>query len=415
MAVSWLMGHMQFVAPRLSGGMLNNTIKMHLVLHIGKDILNFGVPENVNSAYAESARIPISKETTKNTQKLPKTFTLQMARRYVENLAIHRRHGMINTKREHIPNRGVNGSAGTCGKGKLYCIWNDSDGTTHCRWKSSCNRKTNPSESWVNIDNQVIDSHVTHCLPHLLSGIIPCQTAYTEPEGQLYRAHPKYQDGPWFDHAWINWPTHMALFPARIKAFVDLSHIQIPTTVSFPESKQELRINPGLHAVIQSYVIAPNTLLEPTNTKVNRNIIKHYHLLRLSCDRKPILYLIHVKFIMAPTVCVSDIKSNHKSTPDFDTPQDWPFIFMCLWQKEWGDKWEDFIHQQYSQAHDTGSDGGESDDEAPTIVMQILVHELIIKVNNQYPVVHNSQPVSLQTLRVYIFFYTTTVEPLDVI
>ncbi len=44
-------------------------------------------------------------------------------------------------------------------------------------------------------------------------------------------------------------PTNTALFPARIKAlsFVDLSHIQIPTAVSFPE-------------FIQSYVIAPNTL-----------------------------------------------------------------------------------------------------------------------------------------------------------
>jgi hypothetical protein len=247
---------MQFVAPRLSGGMLNNTIKMHLVLHNGEDILNFGVPENVNSAYAESAHIPISKETTKNTQKRPKTFTLQMAHRYVENLAIHRGHGMIDTKHAHILHSSLNDSAGHRSKGKLYHIWNDSNGMTHCRWKSSCHRKKNPSESWVNSYKQVIDSLATHCLPHLTSGIIPCQTEYTDTKGQLYRAHPTYQDAPWFDHAWIKWPTYTALFPARIKAFVDLSHFQIPTTVSFPESQQDLRINPGLHAIIQSYVIA---------------------------------------------------------------------------------------------------------------------------------------------------------------
>ena len=366
MAVSWLMGHMQFVAPCLSGGMLNNTIKMHLVLHIAEDILNFGVPENVNSAYAESAHIPISKETTKDTQKRPKTFTLQMACRYVENLAIHRGHGMINTKSAQTSRSNLNNSARNSGKGKLYSVWNDSNGMMHCRWKSSSNtRKTNPSESWVNIDNQVINDLVTYCLPHLPSGIIPCQTEYTDSEGQLYRAHPKYQDFPWFDHAWIKWLTYTALFPARIKAFVDLSHIRIPTTVSFPELQQELRINPGLHAVIQLYVIASNMMLEPTNTTVDRSIIKHYHLSRLSPSRKPTFYLIHVKFIMAPTVCVSDIKSNCKSTPDFETPQDWPFLFMCLQQKEWDDTWEDFIHGQYAQAHDTGKDGGESDDEAP--------------------------------------------------
>jgi hypothetical protein len=46
------------------------------------------VPENVNSAYAESAHIPLSKMTAQNTQKRAKTFTRQAAEQYVENLAI---------------------------------------------------------------------------------------------------------------------------------------------------------------------------------------------------------------------------------------------------------------------------------------------------------------------------------------
>jgi hypothetical protein len=68
--------------------MANNTIKNHLVLHLSEDILDHGVPENVNSAYAESAHIPLSKLTARNTQKRAKTFTKQAAERYVENLAI---------------------------------------------------------------------------------------------------------------------------------------------------------------------------------------------------------------------------------------------------------------------------------------------------------------------------------------
>ncbi|KAI2507104.1 hypothetical protein MHU86_7373 [Fragilaria crotonensis] len=66
----------------------NNTIKTHLVLHLSEDILDHGVPENVNSAYAESAHIPLSKITARNTQKRAKTFTRQAAHRYIENLAI---------------------------------------------------------------------------------------------------------------------------------------------------------------------------------------------------------------------------------------------------------------------------------------------------------------------------------------
>jgi hypothetical protein len=50
--------HVANVCPRQTG-MGNNTIKNHLVLHICKDILGHGVPENMNSAYAESVHIPV--------------------------------------------------------------------------------------------------------------------------------------------------------------------------------------------------------------------------------------------------------------------------------------------------------------------------------------------------------------------
>ncbi|KAI2496210.1 hypothetical protein MHU86_18305 [Fragilaria crotonensis] len=86
-AVQWLMRNVANICPRQTG-MGNNTIKNHLVLHICEDILDHGVPENVNSAYAESAHIPLSKMTARNTQKRAKTFTKQAAERYVENLAI---------------------------------------------------------------------------------------------------------------------------------------------------------------------------------------------------------------------------------------------------------------------------------------------------------------------------------------
>jgi Plavaka transposase len=86
-AVQWLMRQVGRVAPRTKG-MGANTIKTHLVLHLSEDILDHGVPDNVNSAYAESAHIALSKVTARNTQKRAITFTLQAANRYVENLAI---------------------------------------------------------------------------------------------------------------------------------------------------------------------------------------------------------------------------------------------------------------------------------------------------------------------------------------
>ena len=67
-AVQWLVQFVAEVAPRTSG-MGNNTIKTHLVLHLCKDILDHGVPENVNSSYTESAHIPLAKISARNSQK----------------------------------------------------------------------------------------------------------------------------------------------------------------------------------------------------------------------------------------------------------------------------------------------------------------------------------------------------------
>jgi hypothetical protein len=86
-AVRWLLRQFKFIAPRTKG-MKHRTIKMHLVLHIADDILNHGVPQNFNSSFAESAHIPIAKDTSRNTQKRYHSFTHQAAQRYIENITI---------------------------------------------------------------------------------------------------------------------------------------------------------------------------------------------------------------------------------------------------------------------------------------------------------------------------------------
>ncbi len=86
-AVQWLMRFIATVAP-CTGGMTNNTIKRHLVLHICEDILDHGIPDNFNSAYAESAHITLAKITSQNTQKRAVLITKQAAHRYIENIVV---------------------------------------------------------------------------------------------------------------------------------------------------------------------------------------------------------------------------------------------------------------------------------------------------------------------------------------
>ena len=85
--VQWLMRLVADIAPQTTG-MGNNTIKRHLVLNLCQDMLDHGVPQNMNSAYAESANISLAKETSMRTQKCATSFTFQAATRYTDNLAL---------------------------------------------------------------------------------------------------------------------------------------------------------------------------------------------------------------------------------------------------------------------------------------------------------------------------------------
>jgi hypothetical protein len=51
--VQWLIRNVANICPQLSG-MRNKTIKMNLTLHMMEDILGHGVPDVVNSLFAES-------------------------------------------------------------------------------------------------------------------------------------------------------------------------------------------------------------------------------------------------------------------------------------------------------------------------------------------------------------------------
>jgi hypothetical protein len=118
---------MKTVAPRHTG-MKDSTIKTHLVHHIGEDILDFGVPHNANSAFAESAHIHLANISSKNTQRRPGTFTLQAAERYVENLTIERSHIEVQPL---DPLLSTHTQTNECRR--QFIIWMDLQNTCHCR------------------------------------------------------------------------------------------------------------------------------------------------------------------------------------------------------------------------------------------------------------------------------------------
>ncbi len=242
-AVQWLMRQIARVSPRVSG-MGNNTIKTHLVLHLSEDILDHGVPDNVNSAYAESAHIPLSKITARNTQKRAKTFTKQAANRYVENLAIAS--AWQDMQHDIILKGGLGvGTAGNSGdndatptvSGRRFTIaWRVGDLSPSFCW----NRKyptDNPGGDSLSPDAMHFLGQ--HCLPPMTNGKLPCFTEFICINGHKYRAHPSIYDGkPWHDHAMVKWHGYPYPLPAFIHTFVDLRQLPRGSRIALRQSGQ---------------------------------------------------------------------------------------------------------------------------------------------------------------------------------
>ena len=165
-AVSSLMRSLKFVAPQLSGAMGNTTIKTHLVLHMEEDILNSGVPEVMNTSYAESAHITISKDTACNTQKRQQTFTLQAAMRYIENLAIRKSASRSISNMSQTPTTVMPNTHHL--QGKRFSLEEDVDGLIVCKRNASKKRKADdPSPGEYHLTSHILTSLAKHVLPHL--------------------------------------------------------------------------------------------------------------------------------------------------------------------------------------------------------------------------------------------------------
>ncbi|KAI2500036.1 hypothetical protein MHU86_14422 [Fragilaria crotonensis] len=206
----------------------NTTIKTHLVLHMDEDMLNFGVPEVMNSSYAESAHITISKDTTRNTQKRQGTFTLQAAMRYIENLAIRKCASSI-TDMLQIPTMMLDTHRL---QGKRFSLEEDVDGVIVCKRNASKKKKADDPSRGLSLDI----------------------SQYKSADGQIYRAHPCYHGKPWYDYALVKWHGYDDLFPARIHAFLNLCNVTNGSKIRLPHSGQEVSVpNPGFYAVIESY------------------------------------------------------------------------------------------------------------------------------------------------------------------
>ena len=163
--VQWLIRLVADIAPRTTG-MGNNTIKRHLVIHICRDMLDHGVPQNVNSAYAESAHIPLAKETSRRLQqKRATSFTFQAATRYTENLALDLACDDLKQDTASLqPTVPPEMESGLTGRGFFISVASGNNASPTFTWNQRT-RADNPKKDCL--PPQVMNYLSDHLLPHM--------------------------------------------------------------------------------------------------------------------------------------------------------------------------------------------------------------------------------------------------------
>ena len=350
-AVQWLMRFVAEVAPRPSG-MGNNTIKTHLVLHLCEDILDHGVPENVNSSYAESAHIPLAKITTRNSQKRAVSFTKQAAHRYVENLAVSLAWADVESDkrlchtniREDEPERGTSHHQFDPGR-EFHLVWKTGDEFPSCRWTHV--RSGQNAEPVVKLPPLVSKFLGNFCLPQMPQQSLRCFTSYTDERGNMYRAHPCYDGKPWNDCAMIDWKGEKHDLPAFIHTFVDLR--QLPSAIRRIAVNGQTSVQPGLYAVAHTF-----DPINPTDFNTPNVLIGRYKPHFYSPDhRQPTLFLVDVKAISSPLLGTEDIPPfGEKKASRWDRH----YLFLIRRKVEWSLAWDAIIEREHSDLENNVED-----------------------------------------------------------
>jgi hypothetical protein len=341
LTMQWLIQQVAKVSTHTKG-MGNNTIKTHLALHLCKDILDHGVPDDINSAYAEYPHIPLAKMTSRNTQKWAVSFTKQAAHRYVENLAVAVASTDEANDIELMGSRldtpsptaaPADAQPSSIMAGRQFTISWIGDNSATFSW----NRK-GPSDD---PDKDRLPSPMTeylseHCLPHMPNGELPCFTDFVSVRDDLYHALPNMYDGwEWNDHAMVKWHKVKALLPAFIHAFINLHGLPKEKSICI-HSTGQTNIKAGLHALVHLFSPVDEEDLPLSNT-----LIGHY---TVHCDfqgERPTLYLVDVESIKSPTVGIQDVGWTPNDHPKEQSEQHNHFLVRR--KADWSLVWDSII------------------------------------------------------------------------
>ena len=332
------------VMTRTTGMGLKIT-KFHCIMHIADDIMNFGVPMEVDTGSNESGHKP-TKTAAKLTQRNKATFDIQTAARLDEthllDLAMEEMKGrpvwdyyrgfehtipIFGPKLEQPPTVG----------GAQYRILEE-NGVYKCDTVGQTGGKANKfmmencfMEFVVGLKNAVAQ-HIDEVLVHSLH----------ERNGQKFRSTPSYRGKLWRDWAMVDWADYGVL-PNKLWGFVNLAKLPAKSGINYGGLGN---LAPGIYAIVEN----GNWRGEEYDSELVREIL-------LDCEftqdgsgvHNLTFFLADVEAFVSPAMVVPNIGGPINS------------YFLVKERDEWRELFEEWLESPHTD--DVFSDVEESDEE----------------------------------------------------
>jgi len=297
--------------------------KFHMVLHIVEDILNFGVPMEVDTGSNESGHKGTI-AAAKLTQRQRQTFEVQTARRLDEMhlLELARQelggrplwdYGIGYAPRPKSPEVDAENTTSLTG-GASFRVYLDSTGDVQID-SIRRDRKKGPKFMmedallwWFNGLQNALAKHYKE---------VALKTFHSR-NGQIFRANACYRGTVWRDWMYIDWGRD-GKFPCKCWGFIDLSDLPVPVErINYGGLRD---ITPGVYAIVESAEVVENTheLVYRIETECLTNNNGEVQNLKY--------YLADVEAIIAPAMVVPDVGGPENSYLAVVSPDEWAGTF----------------------------------------------------------------------------------------
>jgi hypothetical protein len=344
---------------RRAKGMGLKTVKFHAIMHMVDDMLNFGVPMEVDTGSNESGHKP-TKTAAKLTQKCEETFDKQTSERLEEVHLLSMARAEMNGRPlwdypygyDFPPQEEKKQLEPHLGGAKFHCLYDKRlrTNTAHLLTEYKGNMELKLEDALIDFVVKLQDA------VQAFTNSVYLRTFHRRAD-QIFRGHNWHSGGVWRDWVIVDWGEEYGKLPNKVWGFVDLSALPEPSGVNYGGL---IDLSPGLYAIVESAVYVKPNKKEASELFVP--IKKEVKGIRNGFVTGMKFYLADCEAIVDTAIVIPDIGGEANAYFQVKNRREWGEIFETWLKKPHNlDEISDDEEEEEDVGEEVGVDGQDSD------------------------------------------------------